>query len=51
MDVLIDLPDVQVLEAIEDREGSYALPIARTEQGNTCQHGGQQIDQINGYGE
>lgn len=51
MEVLIDIPDVQVLEAIEDREGSYVLTIASTEQGTTCQHCGQRIDKTNGYGE
>jgi transposase len=51
MELLIDLPNIQIQDAFEDRNGNYILTVISTEKGTHCHKCGQRIDKSNGYGE
>lgn len=51
MELLIDLPNVQIQDAFEDRSGNYIITVISTEEGTHCHKCGKQIEKSNGYGE
>lgn len=51
METLLDLPNVQVQDAFEDREGSYIVTLLSTQQGTKCRKCGKWIERTNGHGE
>jgi transposase len=51
MELLIDLPNIQIQDAFEDRSGHYILTVVSTEKGTHCHKCGKLIDKANGYGE
>ena len=51
MELLLDLPNIQVQEAFEDRQGNYIVTVVSTEQGTHCYKCGKRIEKHNGYGE
>jgi transposase len=51
MELLIDLPNIQIQDAFEDRSGHYILTVVSTEKGTHCHKCGKRIDKANGYGE
>ena len=48
---LLNLPNLQVQEAFEDREGNYRVTVVSTEQGARCHKCGKRIEKQNGHGE
>jgi transposase len=48
---LLDLPNVQVQEAFEDRNGNYIITVISTEKGTRCHKCGKQIEKPNGHAE
>ena len=51
MELVLNLPNIQVQEAIEDRSGSYIITVKSTEKGTHCHKCGKRIEKPNGYGE
>lgn len=51
MEILIDLPNIQIQDAFEDRNGNYILTVTSTEKGTHCHKCGKRIEKSNGYGE
>jgi transposase len=51
LELLIDLPNIQIEEACEDRNGHYILTVVSTEKGTHCHACGKRIDKANGHGE
>jgi transposase len=51
IELLLDLPKVQVQEVHQDRNGSYIVTLVSTERGATCHKCNKRIDKPNGYGE
>ena len=51
MELLIDLPNIQIQDAFEDRSGNYILTVISTEKGTHCHKCGKRIEKSNGYGE
>ncbi len=51
MELLIDLPNIQIQDAFEDRSGHYILTVVSTEKGTHCHKCGKRIDKANGHGE
>jgi transposase len=51
MDLLIDLPNIQIHDAFEDRSGHYILTVISTEEGTYCHKCGKRIEKSNGYSE
>ena len=51
MELLIDLPNIQIQDAFEDRSGHYILTVVSTEKGTYCHKCGKRIDKANGHGE
>lgn len=51
MDLLIDLPNLQVQDAFEDRSGNYIITVISTEKGADCHKCGKRIEKPNGHGE
>ncbi|WP_295441654.1 transposase family protein [uncultured Thiodictyon sp.] len=51
MDLLIDLPNIQIQDAFEDRSGNYILTVISTEKCTHCHKCGKRIEKSNGYGE
>jgi transposase len=51
IEVLLDLPNIQVKEVYRDRKGSYIVTLVSTEQGTTCHKCHKRIDKPSGYGE
>jgi len=51
MELLIDIPNIQIQDAFEDRSGHYILTVVSTEKGTHCHKCGKRIDKANGHGE
>lgn len=51
MELLIDLPNIQIHDAFEDRSGHYILTVISTEKGTHCHKCGKRIDKSNGHSE
>ena len=51
IELLLDLPNVQVQKVHQDRNGSYIVTLVSTERGATCHKCNKRIDKPNGYGE
>jgi transposase len=51
IELLLDLPNIQVQEAHQDRNGSYIVTLVSTELGTPCHKCHKRIDKSNGYGE
>ena len=51
LQLLLDLPNVQVQEAFEDRNGSYIITAISTEKGTGCHKCGKHIEKPNGHAE
>jgi hypothetical protein len=51
LQLLRDLPNVQVQEAFEDRNGSYIITVISTEKGTRCHKCGKHIEKPNGHAE
>lgn len=50
MELLLDLPNIQVQEAFEDRDGQYIITVVSTEKGTHCHKCGKRIDAPYGHG-
>lgn len=51
MELLIDLPNIQIQDAFIDRSGHYILTVISTENGTRCNKCGKRIEKANGHGE
>jgi len=51
LELLIDLPNIQIQDAFEDRNGHYILTVVSSEKGTHCHQCGKRIDKVNGHGE
>jgi transposase len=51
MEILLELPNIQVQDAFEDREGSYIVTLISTQQRTKCRKCGKWIEKTNGNGE
>lgn len=51
MELLIDLQNLQVQDAFEDRNGHYIITAASTEKGTRCHKCQKRIEKANGHGE
>lgn len=51
MEILINLPNLQVQDAIKDRNGNYIITVISTEKGTHCHKCNKRIEKQNGYGE
>jgi len=51
IELLLDLPNVQVQAVHQDRNGSYIVTLVSTEHGATCHKCNKRIDKSNGHGE
>jgi transposase len=49
--VLLDIPDIEVKEVIESRDGSYIVTAISTKEGTECHKCGKRIETPYGYGE
>jgi transposase len=48
---LLDLPDIEVQDAVIDKSGDILVTVKSTEQGTCCLHCQQRIEKSNGFGE
>ena len=51
IELLLDLPNVQVQAVHQERNGSYIVTLFSTERGATCHQCNKRIEKSNGYGE
>jgi transposase len=51
METLINLPNTQIQDAYEDRDGNYIVTVISTAEGTRCHKCNQEIIKPNGYGE
>jgi transposase len=51
MEMFLDLPDTEIQEVIEDRDGHYIVTVISTKKEGTCHKCGKRIDKAYGYGE
>lgn len=49
MELLLDLPNIQVQDAFEDRNGYYIVTVITTEKGARCHKCGKRIEKPNGH--
>jgi transposase len=48
---LLDLPDIEVQDAVIDKQGDILVTVKSTEQGTCCPHCQRRIEKLNGFGE
>lgn len=51
VEVLLDIPEIEVKEVVESRDGSYLVTVVSTKEGTECHKCGKQIEKPYGYGE
>lgn len=51
MELFLDIPDVEIQDVSEDRDGNYLVTVISTKVGTECHECGNKIDKPYGYGE
>jgi len=49
--ILLDIPDIEVTEVVESRDGSYIVTAIGTKEGTECHKCGKRVEKPYGYGE
>jgi len=49
--ILLDIPDIEVMDVMESRDGSYIVTAISTKEGTECHKCGKQVENPYGYGE
>lgn len=51
IEIFLNIPDIEIQEVIEDRDGNYIVTVESTKKGTQCHKCGKHIDKPCGYGE